>query len=50
MLTKVAGWALIAFLAYYLLSDPDGAAGFAQSVLHGLQHAGNSLSQFANHL
>jgi len=50
VITKIAGWALVAFAIYYLATDPDGAAGFVESVLHGLQHAGNSLSQFANHL
>jgi len=50
MLRAVAGWALIAFLAYYLITDPIGAAGFIHSLLGGLQSAGNKLSMFANHL
>ena len=43
-------WALAAFAIYYLCTDPTGAAGFVLACLHGLQHAGTSLSQFANNL
>ena len=49
MLTRIAGWALVAFLAYYLLTNPDGAAGVVQGILHGLGSAASSLSQFASH-
>lgn len=50
MLTKIAGWALIAFAAYYLATDPAGAAGVVVGVLHGLRSAAGSLSSFASHL
>ena len=50
MLTRLAGWALVAFLAYYLLTNPDGAAGVVTGILNGLQHAAAALSQFASHL
>jgi len=50
MLTRIIGWLLIAFVVYYLLTNPDGAAGFAHSVLDGLRHAANSLSEFVSHL
>ena len=35
MLTKIAGWALIAFAVYYLVTDPAGAAGVVLGVVHG---------------
>ena len=50
MLTKIAGWALIAFAAYYLVTDPAGAAGAVLGVLHGLRSAASSLSAFARDL
>ena len=49
MITRIAGWALVAFLAYYLLTNPDGAAGVVLGILGGLQHAAAALSQFASH-
>jgi hypothetical protein len=49
MLTRLAGWALIAFAAYFLLTNPDGAAAFVHSLLDGLQHAASSMSSFASH-
>lgn len=50
MLTKIIGWLLVAFVAYYLLTNPDGAAGLVRVVLGWLQHAASSLSSFASHL
>jgi hypothetical protein len=50
MLRGLLGWALVVFAVYYLVTDPDGAAGFVHACLGGLQHAGNSLSKFANNL
>lgn len=50
MLTRIIGWALVAFAVYFLLTDPAGAAGVAHSALDGLQHAGNQLSLFASQL
>jgi hypothetical protein len=50
MLTRIIGWLLAAFVVYYLLTNPDGAAGFAHSMLDGLRHVGNSLSDFLSHL
>ena len=49
MLTKILGWLAIAFAAYYLLTDPDGAADVVQGILHGLQSAAAALSRFASH-
>ena len=49
MITKIAGWAAVGFAAWYLLTNPDGAAGVVLGILHGLQAAASSLSRFANH-
>jgi len=50
VLRKVILWALVIFIVYYLATDPDGAAGFLRTALHGLQDAGNSMSKFVNKL
>lgn len=50
MIRKLAGWAVVAFIAFYLFSDPIGAAHTVQGLLGDLQGAGNSLATFANHL
>ena len=50
MLTRIIGWALVAFAVYFLVSDPAGASGVAPSALDSLQHAANQLSQFARQL
>jgi hypothetical protein len=50
MLTRIIGWALVAFAVYFLLTDPAGAAGVAHSALDGLRHAANQLSQFGRQL
>jgi hypothetical protein len=43
-------WALVAFAAYYLFTDPAGAAGFVHGALNGLRSAASSLSHFASSL
>ncbi|HUC24661.1 MAG TPA: hypothetical protein VMA73_18280 [Streptosporangiaceae bacterium] len=50
MLPRIIGWALVAFVVFYLVTNPDGAAGFVHSILDGLRNAGNSLSRFVDHL
>jgi hypothetical protein len=50
MLARIIGWVLVAFIVYYLVTNPDGAAGFVHSALNGLRDAGGSLSRFINHL
>jgi hypothetical protein len=50
VLKKVITWAIVIFIVYYLATDPNGAAGFLKSALHGLQDAGNSMSKFVNKL
>ncbi len=50
MVKKVLVWALVVFVVFYLLSDPNGAAAFVSHVLHGLRSAGTSLSTFVSKL
>jgi len=48
MLPRIVGWLAAAFAVWYLLSNPDGAAGIVLGMLHGLQHLAHSLSQFVD--
>jgi hypothetical protein len=50
MLKKVLTWGGIAFVIYYLATSPQGAANVVSGALSWLQTAGNSLSQFLNHI
>lgn len=50
MLNRLIGWALLAFVVYYLVTSPAGAAGFVHSILDGLRNAGDSLARFVNKL
>jgi len=47
---KIVMWLLIVFVVWYLLSNPDGAAGFVRHVLDGLKSAGQSLAKFVSSL
>jgi hypothetical protein len=47
---KIVLWALVIFAAFYLLTNPDGAANFGSHVLNGLKSAGTSLSKFVSHV
>lgn len=49
-MTRIIGWAALAFAAYYLLTNPDGAAGLVHGILDGLRQAASSMSSFASHL
>lgn len=50
MLKKVLAWAGIAFVIYYLATSPDGAANVVSGAVSWLKSAGNSMSQFLNHI
>lgn len=50
MITKILGWAVVIFVAFYLFTDPAGAAGAVHGLLGGLKGAGNSLATFVNSL
>jgi len=47
---KVVSWAVVIFIAYYLLSDPQGAAGAVHNLLNLLKQAGSSIATFLNSL
>jgi len=47
---KIATWAAIIFVAYYLLTSPTGAANFVHNVLNLLKEAGSSIATFLNSL
>jgi hypothetical protein len=50
VLRKLLGWPVVAFIAFYLLPNPVGAAHTVQGLLGDLRGARNSLATFANHL
>jgi hypothetical protein len=49
-LKKIVSWAVVVFIAYYLYTQPSGAAGFTHNVFHVLRLAGGSLATFLNSL
>lgn len=50
VLKKVITWAIVAFVVYYLATNPHGAADFVKGVFHWLEGAGRSMAQFVNSL
>ncbi|GAB2801777.1 hypothetical protein GCM10027176_02520 [Actinoallomurus bryophytorum] len=49
-LKKYLTWALGAFVVFYLLKSPGGAAQIVHNTASSLASAGDSLSQFVNAL
>lgn len=49
-LRRIAGWALVIFLAYFLITRPAGAATAVHHIFNGLKSAGSSLATFVNNL
>lgn len=47
---KYLTWAMAAFVVFYLLKSPNGAAHIVHNAASGLASAGDSLSQFVNAL
>jgi hypothetical protein len=43
---KILGWALLAFLAFYVLKNPTGAAATARHLAAALSSAGTAAGQF----
>ncbi len=43
---QILGWAAIAFLAFYLVTQPAAAGHAVHNILDGLKSAGNSLATF----
>lgn len=50
MLKKIAGWAVVIFLGFYLVTQPVGAASTVHGVIGDLEGFANSLAVFVNHL
>lgn len=49
-LKKYLTWAALAFVAFYLINEPTGAAGLIHNAASGLASMATSLSQFVNAL
>lgn len=49
-MSKLLKWAIAAFLAFYLFTNPSGAAGTAHHLLDGLHEAASSLATFVSSL
>jgi hypothetical protein len=49
-MSKILKWAVVLFIAFYLISNPSGAAGTARHLLSGLHDAASSLSTFVSSL
>ncbi|HET7245217.1 MAG TPA: hypothetical protein VFJ07_10325 [Streptosporangiaceae bacterium] len=45
-LKKVAGWAVVVFLAWYLFTQPTAAGNAVHNLLNLLQQAGSSIATF----
>jgi len=50
MVNKLIGWALVAFVVFYVLINPDGAAALAAHLFDALRSAARSLSSFVGSL
>jgi hypothetical protein len=49
-MARVIGWLVVAFVVFYLLTDPDGAAALVQRVFDDLRTFADSMSTFVSHL
>lgn len=49
-MSKLVKWAVVLFIAFYLFTNPGGAAGTAHHLLNGLHEAAASLSTFVSSL
>ena len=47
---KIAGWAVVVFLAWYLFTRPTGAANAVHNLFNLLKAAGTSIATFLNSL
>ena len=47
---KIATWAIVIFLAYYLFTKPQGAANAVHNLFNLLKSAGSSLANSVNTL
>lgn len=46
MLKKVLGYALIAFIVFFIINNPAGAAESTKEILAGLEDAGTAFGDF----
>jgi hypothetical protein len=49
-LKSVLTWAIVIFIAFYLVTQPTAAGHTVHNLLSGLKSAGNSLATFFNSL
>jgi hypothetical protein len=47
---KLIGWALIAFVVFYVLVNPDGAAAIVAHLFDAVRSAARSMSSFVGNL
>jgi len=47
---KIVTWAIVVFIAYYLFTQPTGAANAMHNLFNLLAAAGHSLATFLNSL
>lgn len=47
---KYLTWAIVAFVIFYLINSPEGAASFVRGAVGGVASAADSLSRFVNAL
>jgi hypothetical protein len=47
---RLGTWALALFAAFYLCTQPAGAAGVVRHAFNGVHQAATSLADFVNHL
>jgi hypothetical protein len=47
--TKLVGWAIVAFVAFYIVTQPVAAAHAFQGLLGGLKSAATYLGTFISH-
>ena len=50
MLKKIGWWTFWAFVVYFVVTNPQGAANLANGIGHWFTHAAGSASQFAGNL
>ena len=50
MLRKIIIWAVVAFIVYYIATQPANAGLFVHRSIDGLRSAGSSLARFVNQL
>jgi hypothetical protein len=47
---KIVTWAIVIFLAYYLVTKPTASASAMHSLFNGLKAAGSSVATFLQNL